>query len=85
VELRRSEPEVAGWLTCRISVNKVAVSMDLGGGALFLSPSSHHGGGLEERLQDDAIVAVSMERYPGAVVLRCANHMVTKLVAMICG
>jgi hypothetical protein len=53
--------------------------------AMFLSPPSQRGGGLEEKLRDDAIVVDSMEGQPGAVVLPRTHHMVTKFAAMICG
>jgi hypothetical protein len=61
------------------------LSLDLGGLDLFLSPLSHHGGGLEERFHDEVVVVVSMEGHPGVVVLPRANHMANKFVAMICG
>jgi hypothetical protein len=61
------------------------LSLDLGGLDLFLSPLSHHGGGLEERFHDEVVVVVSMEGHPGVVVLPRANHMANKFVIMICG
>jgi hypothetical protein len=43
------------------TIKLAGLSLDLGGLALFLSPPSHCGGVLEERLQDEVVVADSME------------------------
>jgi hypothetical protein len=67
------------------SIKIAGLSLDLGGLAMFLSPPSHRGGGLEERLQDEAAIVVSMEGHPGAAVLPRANHMANKFVIMIYG
>lgn len=81
-----SEPKAGGdGASATPSIKLTGFSLDLSSVALFLSPPSHRGGGLEEKLQDDVVVADSMEGQPGAAVLPRAHHMVTKFVAMICG
>jgi hypothetical protein len=63
----------------------VVLSLDLGGVGLFLSPPSLHGGGQEEKKLDGVVIMNSMEGQSGAAVLPRANHMATKLVAVILG
>jgi hypothetical protein len=61
------------------------LSLDLGGAGPDLLLPGHHGGGKEEEILVGAVVDRSTDGHTGARFLLRAQHVATKLIAVIFG
>jgi hypothetical protein len=84
--LRWTEPKAeGGGASSPPSIKLVGFSHDLDKSDQDPPFLCHHGGGKEVGGQGEAVLGRSLERRPGADDLPRAQHMATKLVAMILG